>query len=420
MNKENGYKVILKQKEYLKLFFANLVSRFGDSIDVIAFTWLVYQITGSASWSAIIFGINQLPSIFIQPLAGPLVERMNKRKIMVITDIIRGVSVSLIAILFLLDMLNPYLLMVITFINSSVEAFRLPAGMAILPKILDMNYYEYGSSISQTSSRIVEMIGLAAAGGIIAFFGIHTAIIIDAVTFFLSAFIISFIKYTESIKSSIEKNTYFTELKEGFIYVKSNNIIFTVCIFCVLLNAFIVPMNSLQAPLVQEVFSGNIALLSTFSFTLSFGMIIGSLLYPIIKKYLSDTILMSLGGCFLGFYYLVLIFISKLGLSNTSISIFCGIASVFLGFGISLSISALQVLFMKNTKEEYLSRAGSIFNASAISANPIMSFIISITTTVVSVTTIFIISGIITLLVFTIYTLKFIKVSKQVELNYEA
>ena len=76
-----GYKDVLKQKEYVKLIIANLISRFGDSIDAIAFTWLVYAITGSAAWSAIIFAVNQLPSVLVQPFAGALVENMDKKKI---------------------------------------------------------------------------------------------------------------------------------------------------------------------------------------------------------------------------------------------------------------------------------------------------------------------------------------------------
>lgn len=63
--KKVGYKELLKQNEYLKLLFANVISRFGDSVDELAFTWLVYQVTGSAAWSAIVFAMNQLPSIIV-------------------------------------------------------------------------------------------------------------------------------------------------------------------------------------------------------------------------------------------------------------------------------------------------------------------------------------------------------------------
>ena len=60
-----GYKDIFRQKEYMKMIIAALINRFGDSVDAIASTWIVYEITGSAAWSAIIYGINKVPSIEI-------------------------------------------------------------------------------------------------------------------------------------------------------------------------------------------------------------------------------------------------------------------------------------------------------------------------------------------------------------------
>ena len=61
------YKDAFKQKEYMKLLIANSISRFGDSIDAIAFTWITYAITGSAMWSALIYAMNTLPSVLLQP-----------------------------------------------------------------------------------------------------------------------------------------------------------------------------------------------------------------------------------------------------------------------------------------------------------------------------------------------------------------
>ncbi len=80
---KQNYKQILSQKEYLKLTGANFINRLGDSIDMIAFTWLIYDLTGSASWSAIMFGVNMMPNVLIQPLAGAIVEKMEKKRILI-------------------------------------------------------------------------------------------------------------------------------------------------------------------------------------------------------------------------------------------------------------------------------------------------------------------------------------------------
>lgn len=77
-----GYKHFLKNKNFLAYLSANVINRFGDSLDSIAFTWIIYAITGSAFWSALIFGINRLPTIFLQPFLGVLADKMNKRVVM--------------------------------------------------------------------------------------------------------------------------------------------------------------------------------------------------------------------------------------------------------------------------------------------------------------------------------------------------
>ena len=68
-----------KNNSFFKLMFANSISRFGDSIDMVAFAWLTYQITNSETWSAIVVGVNQLVTILCQPIVGSIVENINKK-----------------------------------------------------------------------------------------------------------------------------------------------------------------------------------------------------------------------------------------------------------------------------------------------------------------------------------------------------
>jgi MFS family permease len=84
----------LKENDYRKLLFSIIINRFGDSIDAIAFTWLVYQITQSGSWSAIIFGLNMLPNVILQPFSGAIVEKLNKKTVMILTHCMRGLVLT--------------------------------------------------------------------------------------------------------------------------------------------------------------------------------------------------------------------------------------------------------------------------------------------------------------------------------------
>ena len=90
-----NYLKILKVSEYRKFLLSNLINRFGDSVESIAFTWVVYQITNSASWSAIVFALNMLPNVIVQPFAGAIVENMNKKQVVIATHFLRASLITL-------------------------------------------------------------------------------------------------------------------------------------------------------------------------------------------------------------------------------------------------------------------------------------------------------------------------------------
>lgn len=386
-----GYKEVFKQKEYMKLILANLINRFGDSIDSVAFTWLVFSLTNSAGWSAIIFGVNRLPTIFLQPFAGAMVEHMNKKYIMILMDIMRGICVSIVAILFVFKLLNPWILLGLTIVISSAEAFRNPASTAVLPKILDSGCYEFGISLNSTLSNVVELVGLASVGAIIALFGTHTAILIDAVTFCLSALIIFFIDTREEKKTKIKLSIkdYLETLKGGLEYIRRKRVILNFVLLAMVANAILVPLNSLQAPLVKDILKQGEYMLSVISFTLMLGLGIGSAAYPYMARKLKTGTIVFTGGISISFYYLVLVLCGIISSNPVPVYIICTITSFITGIALSLLISALNVQFMKQVEAEYLARVGAILSAGCVGAIPLVSFGVSILTGLMSLSGIF-------------------------------
>jgi MFS family permease len=411
VNKKIGYKDVLKQKEYMKLIFANVINRFGDSIDSIAFTWLVFSLTGSAAWSALIFGINRVPTIFLQPFAGALVENLNKKFIMVVMDIIRGVCVSLIAVLLILNLLNPWILLLMTVIISSAEAFRGPAGTAVLPRILDKSCYEFGISLNTTLTSIVELAGLALAGAIIGFFGTQTAIFIDGATFWGSALIILFIRTGEEKKSHEKVNfrDYFDTLKGGFDYIRRSRIIINFILLAMATNAILVPLNSLEAPLVKDILKQGGYLLSVLGFSLSLGLGIGSILYPYIARKLNIRTIIFIGGTSLSLYYIILILCSHISTYKILVCIICTVSSLITGCALSFMLAALNIQFMKNVETDYLARAGAIMNSGNVCTMPLVSFIISFLSAFLPVSVIFYAMGGFGIILFLFVYLKKIK-----------
>ena len=379
MNKSAGYKNILKNFQYMKMMIASLINRFGDSVDSIASAWIIYELTSNAMWSAVIFGVNKLPSVLIMPLAGAWVEGKRKKPIMIITDIIRAICVAFIATGFLFNFLEAWMLVITTFIISTAEAFRLPAGSAVTPKLLDKEDLSYGMSLSTALATVVELVGMGIAAGIIAIIGTAGAIYIDMATFLLSALIISTIKIRNDEPSAAEGslNNYYATLKQGFNYVLSNKVARFLVLFAAFLNGILVPLNSLQAPLASEVLGGGAEILSVIGITITVGTLLGTVTYPILSKYIGKEIFVISGGLAIGIYYISLIIAQPAYNSVVFMYVFVAFASLMLGLSVSLLSAFLQVEFVELVEEQYLARAASIMNAIGNAITPIMSLVVS-------------------------------------------
>ena len=131
------YRTLFQNRNYVKLLSANMINRLGDGIDSIAFTWLTYALTKNASLSAIVFAANVLPTVLFQPLAAPFVDRMQKQKVMVWSDLLRGLSLAGFLLLFLTDFLQPWMFVAFTFLfNSILRHFAFPPVFLICQKCL--------------------------------------------------------------------------------------------------------------------------------------------------------------------------------------------------------------------------------------------------------------------------------------------
>lgn len=395
MKEQISYKDILKQKEYMKTVVAAVINRFGDAVDGVAFTWLVYILTESAAWSAFIFGVNKLPSIFLQPFAGAIVEGKNKKRIMVTADIIRAACVGVIIMMYLTGTLNKEALVINTLVISSVEAFRCPAGTAILPKILEKKYYDFGLSLQNGICGIIDLIGLAIGGVIIATIGISGAMYIDLATFIISALIIVTLKVKENDlrKQKLNIKEHFQSMADGFRYVKRNKKMFYFLILALFLNAMLVPINCLEAPIVKEIFHRTEVMLSVVGVTLSLGMLLSSFIYPYLKKVLSEKTILTIGSYGIAFLYIGFYLCGKMYPGTMLQAVVAVVITFVSGMFISLMSSLINIEVVKNIDEKYLARIMALMAATAMAAMPISSFLVTALANVMSLENILLMVG---------------------------
>lgn len=380
MAKENvEIKDVLKEKEYLKLLVSTIINRFGDSLDAVAFSWMVYQITNSGTWSALIFGLNILPNVIFMPFTGAIVERLDKRKVIIITHFLRGILLLSFIMIYLLGYVNGWVMAVYTVLITTIEAFNMPAGTAIIPKVLKKEYLTRGMSLNTTITGLFTLLGTGIAGVIIAKAGLFTVMIIDAATFFIAALIIMMIHIEKNGKTDLEegkKESYFELLAGGIRYIRKDRAMVNYFIIAILLNPFLVPINSLQAPLVSECYNMGSELLSIIGIAGSIGSIIGSALIPYISRKMSMRKILIIFGLIMSLGVLLVPFGGMISDNNIIKAIFIVICFVAMTMTSCIIVGMINIQFVTHIEESYLARSISVFSSLSTATIPAISVLV--------------------------------------------
>lgn len=389
------YRDLLYERKFKKVLIADTISRFGDSIDAIAYSWIMYEVSGNASMIAFILALNYIPTIMIQPFVAVLVERMNKKMAMIICDIMRGLIVLCTMLLYDSGLISTWYLMIATLFTSTLESFRIPAGISFLPKIISMDKIVSAKALSNSATTVAQIIGTSVSGGFIAFFGTSFTLFVDIFTFFASSLIISLICYNEDTKKDkLTLNEYKNDFKLGWQHLISKKILIAIILIGMVLNAIFIPYSSFQSIFIADYLHLNAQALSVLSVAMMIGMFIGSIITPSLIQHLSVRKCIIISGFLFSPFYLISFLVPNLDLGNIWIYSFEISSMIVFGFALGIINVCFSSTFIQNVDEEFQSRIGGIVNAVLTLICPLMSILCALLAIFIHVNVIFLIVGI--------------------------
>jgi len=195
------FREVLSNRNFLFLWIGQLISTFGDRLTQMALVALVYQQNpGSEIALAKIISFTIIPVFIIGPIAGVWVDRLNRKNVMVISDIIRGCLI--LSIPLFIGMKQILLVYLVIFLTFSISRFFIPSKMAIIPDLVPKENLLVANTLSGTTYMIGNVVGLVVAGIIVNIqsIGAIGGFYIDSMTFFVSALLIAMIAHIRSIK----------------------------------------------------------------------------------------------------------------------------------------------------------------------------------------------------------------------------
>ncbi|MFO7678989.1 MAG: MFS transporter [Chloroflexota bacterium] len=218
----NPYFSLLKQRpQFRYLWLAAVVSFAGDWFNTIASVILVNRYLDSTTAVGLLFVARAIPPFLFGPVAGVIADRFNRKTVLITTDLLRFFTV--LGLLLVDSAEDAWLIYAVTILQFTISAFFEPARAAILPSLVQgADELLTANTLSSITWSAMLALGAALGGLVAGFFGVATAIIVDACTFLLSAAFIWRIQVDARPARTAEENSGWRDMVDGFRYVQGH------------------------------------------------------------------------------------------------------------------------------------------------------------------------------------------------------
>ncbi len=264
----------LEEREFRLLWLSRVVSDFGDRFGVIGLAFAVLAIEKSATALAYVLAARAVASISLFLVAGVWADRLPRQRVMLGSDIGRGLAMAAMALLLLTGRAEIWHLVVLAGVYGAAEAFFGPASQGLVPQTVRPSRLQQANGLMSLSRNATTIAGPAAAGVVIALSSPGWAVAVDAATFGVSAV---FLLRMRLAFTKPAKQAFLIDLREGWSeFTRRTWVWVCVCHFALFQAAALAPFFVL-GPLIAEEELGGASAFATITVFAGIGSVIGSL-----------------------------------------------------------------------------------------------------------------------------------------------
>jgi MFS family permease len=346
-----------------RLYFAGQgFSLLGTWMQNTALSWLVYRMTGSAMLLGITGFAAQIPSLLLTPLAGVFADRIDRRRLLLWTQILAMLQATVLAALVLAGAIAVWHIIVLSFILGMVNAFDVPARHSFLAEMVE-DRDDIGNAVALNSSMFhgSRLVGPAIAGLLINSFGEGICFVVNALSYLAVIMALAAMRINASEKRHSGHAVY-GELREGFSYAFASAPIRNVLLLVGLVSLAGMPYIVLMPVIARDILGGGPRTLGLLMATSGFGAFAGTIFLASRR----DTA--AFGKVIYG---AVILFFAGIFAFSLSRSLWFSFICLFVaGFGIVSQIAAGNAILQTVVDEDKRGRIMSLFNLAFLGMAP--------------------------------------------------
>lgn len=196
----DGYIALLRSNpDFRRVWFAEVISNFGDWFTLIASAALISSLTGSGAAVGGLFVVRMLAPFLMSSVGGVLADRYDRRHLMIATDVVRGLVV--LGFLFVRQPGDIWLLYGLTAIQLGLSGIFVPARNALLPDVVSPGSLGAANALSAATFATMLAFGAGIGGFVAGALGVYETFIIDAITYGMSAVMLARVGYRPPVRT---------------------------------------------------------------------------------------------------------------------------------------------------------------------------------------------------------------------------
>jgi MFS family permease len=272
----------VRSANFAFFWLAQVISRFGDPITLIALTYVTYRTTQSALLTALAVGVASIPNALFGFFGGAIADAVGPRRAMFWCDVTRAVIVGAIPILLVFHAPLVFIF-ALAFLAGIGGAIFAPARGAVVSALLKRDHLAQGNSLVYASDRAVEIGGALAGGALVATIG-EGAFYVDALTFALSAVLLARVVLREDLKSVTWAKVW-SDARDGLQFLRRSAVLWSNTVFSLIAQFANPVINTLTPVFLIRRFAGNDAVAGAVLYAgseaaIAIGAVVGSAILP--------------------------------------------------------------------------------------------------------------------------------------------
>ena len=190
----------LWNKDFILMLQGNAVSDIGDLLYSVAIGYWVYEKTGSSALMGVMSSISMFVTMFLSPFTGSIVDKCSRKWMIVGMDVLRGLIMLVLGALLYMNSLNIPGVLLAALLASVCAVFFNPAVNTLMIDIIPRDDMVRGQSVFSASNALINMVGKAFSGVLVAFLGVPLIVVLNGVSYLVSAVTEMFIRVPRTVQ----------------------------------------------------------------------------------------------------------------------------------------------------------------------------------------------------------------------------